>query len=137
MTVPNNQNSNTNSNQQEPQSIVNNKTQQVFYQNPEIESLLESSWITIKDGETAVLQFLTEPGKIKVLDKPDFNGRPTKRIQFNVINNNDPQRKEKTFELGKIHVEKIYAELKKGKTVLEISRAGQNKDTRYFVKAVK
>jgi hypothetical protein len=100
--------------------------------------LIESSWISIKDTETAVLQFLTEPaGKIKVLEKPDFNGRLVKKVHFTVIDINDPHRREKTLELGRIHVEKIYAELKKGKTVLEISRSGAAKDTRYFIKAVR
>jgi hypothetical protein len=124
-------------NQSNQTNQSNNNNQQVFYQNPEIESLIESSWISIKDRETAVLQFLTEPGKIKVLEKPDFNGRLIKKVQFTVIDINDPQRKEKTLELSKIHVEKIYEELKRGKTILEISRSGQAKDTRYFVKAVR
>jgi len=31
----------------------------------------------------------------------------------------------------------MYDELKKGKTILEISRLGSGKDTRYFVKAVR
>jgi hypothetical protein len=80
---------------------------------------------------------LTGMGKIRVLEKLDISGKPTKRVQFTVIDINDPQRREKTFELSKVHIEKIYEELKHGKSILEISRAGQNKDTRYFVKAVR
>ena len=84
-----------------------------------------------------MLEFSTDPRKAKVIEKPDFNGRPTKRVQFTVIDVNDMERREKIFELSKIHVGKIYAELQKGKTILEISRSGSAKDTRYFVKAVK
>ena len=40
------------------------------YQNKEIEDLLESNWISIKDGETRVLQFI--PNKSKVVEKTDF-----------------------------------------------------------------
>jgi hypothetical protein len=36
-----------------------------------------------------------------------------------------------------MHVPKIYEELKKGKTVLEITRIGQQRDTRYLIKAVR
>ena len=109
-------------------SATNNQ-QPVLYQNKEIESLLESSWISIKDRETAVLEFLTGPGKIRILEKPDFNNKLTKRVQFTVIDINDAQRKEKTLELSKIHVGKIYEELQQGKTVLEISRSGVAKET--------
>ena len=59
------------------------------------------------------------------------------RVQFTVIDINDAQRKEKTLELSKIHVGKIYEELQQGKTVLEISRSGVAKETRYFIKVVK
>jgi hypothetical protein len=36
-----------------------------------------------------------------------------------------------------MHVAKIYEELKNGKTVLEISRIGNAKETRYLVKPVR
>jgi hypothetical protein len=127
----------SNQTNQTNQSNNNQTNQQVFYQNSEIEALIESSWISIKDRETAVLEFLTGPGKIRVLDKTDFNGKPTKRVQFTVIDINDLQRREKTFELSKIHVGKIYEELQKGRTILEISRSGAAKDTRYFIKSVR
>jgi hypothetical protein len=50
-----------------------------------------------------------------------------KKVQFIVINPEDLQRREKKFELSKKHVPKIYNELKKGKTVLEIFRTGLGK----------
>ena len=73
--------------------------------------------------------------KMKLVDKTDFNGNPVKKVQFIVIDPQDPQRREKKFELSKKHVPKIYNELK-GKTVLEIFRTGQGKQTEYHVKAV-
>ena len=42
--------------------------------------------------------------------------------------------REKKFELSKKHVPKIYNELKKGKTVLEVFRTGLAKQTEYHVK---
>ena len=105
------------------------------YQNKEIESFLESNWISIKDGETSrVLQFI--PEKSKVIDKSDFNGRPIRKVQFCVTDTNQPG-KEKFFEVSRAHASKIYNELKAGKTTREISRLGTGKETRYFVKAVK
>ena len=76
---------------------------------------IESSWITIKDKETKVLEFI--PGKTKVVDKIDFNGKPQKKVQFTAIDVNDAQRKEKFYEVSRSHVAGIYNELKAGKTV--------------------
>ena len=103
--------------------------------NKEIEEFIEGDYITIREGESRVLEF--DINKIKLEDKTDFNGNPVKEVQFLVINPEDPQRREKKFELSKKHVPKIYNELKKGKTVLEIFRTGQGKQTEYHVKAVR
>jgi len=43
----------------------------------------------------------------------------------------------KNFELSRRHASKIYNELKKGKTVLEMFRTGQEKQTEYHVKAIR
>lgn len=59
-----------------------------------------------------------------------------KKVQFIVINPEDLQRREK-FELSKKHVPKIYNELKKGKTVLEIFKTSLGKQTEYHVKAIR
>jgi hypothetical protein len=75
--------------------------------------------------------------KTKIIEKPDFNGKIAKRAQFTVIQVNDANRRERTFELSRLHISKIYEELKKGKTILEISRRGSAKDTRYFVKPIR
>jgi hypothetical protein len=74
--------------------------------------------------------------KMKLVDKTDFNGNPVKKVQFLVIDPQDEQQREKKFELSKKHVAKIYNEVKKGKTVLEIFRAGLGKQTEYHVKAI-
>jgi hypothetical protein len=63
-----------------------------------------------------------------------------KKVRFLVViaNPEDPQqRRERKFELSRKHVPKIYDGLKKGKTVLEIFRTRQGKQTEYHVKAVR
>jgi hypothetical protein len=121
-----NQNTNTN---------TTSSAAQTFYKNAELENFIESNYVSIKDGETKVLQFITD--KTKVIEKPDFNGKPSKRAQFVIIEVNDVNRKERLLELSRLHAGKIYDELKKGKTILEISRSGAAKDTRYFVKSIR
>ena len=59
---------------------TSNTSTALSYQSKEIESFIESSWISIKDKETKVLEFI--PGKTKVVDKIDFNGKPKKNMQF-------------------------------------------------------
>ena len=111
------------------QSITTNQT------NKEIEEFIEGDYISIKEGESRILEF--DINKVKLVDKTDFNGNPAKKVQFIVINPEDPQRREKKFELSKKHVPKIYNELKKGKTVLEVFRTGLGKQTEYHVKAIR
>jgi hypothetical protein len=103
--------------------------------NKEIEEFIEGDYISIKEGESRVLEF--DINKIKLVDRTDFNGRAIKKMQFIAINPEDPQRRERKFELSRKHVPKIYGELKKGKTVLEIFRTGQGKQTEYHVKAIR
>ena len=47
------------------------------------------------------------------------------------------QRKERKLEVSKKHIPKIYEELRKGYTVLEILRVGAGKDTQYRVRGIK
>jgi hypothetical protein len=108
---------------------------QSTYQNKEIEAFIESEYISIRDDESRILEFLKN--REKVVDKIDFNGKPTKKMQFIVVNPEDPERKEKKFELPKKHVSRIYNELKKGYTVLEIFRTGTGKDTQYIPKGIR
>ena len=44
--------------------------------NKQIEEFIEGDYITIKDGESRVLEF--NINKIKLEDKTDFNGNPVK-----------------------------------------------------------
>jgi hypothetical protein len=75
--------------------------------------------------------------KTKVVDKLDFDGKPTKKVQFVVIDLQDPQRTEKKLELSRKHIAKIYNELQKGKTVIEIYRSGVGKETVYISKSIR
>lgn len=69
-------------------------TIEYYYNNKEIEAFIESDYININDGEPPrTLEFLKN--REKVIDKPDFNGKPTISVQFIVGNPDDPQRKEK------------------------------------------
>jgi hypothetical protein len=105
------------------------------YENRELEDFIEGEYISIRDGGSRVIEFVK--GKEKLVDKTDFNGRPTKKVQFIVIDPDDPEQKEKKFELSRKHVAKIYNELKKGYSVLEIYRSGTGKETQYIPKGIK
>jgi hypothetical protein len=96
---------------------------------------IQSDYVNIKDGESKVLEFIT--GKTKMVDKLDFNGKPTKRVQFVVIDTQDQQRSERKFELSRKHVAKVYNELQKGRTVIEIYGSGTGKETTYIPKSVR
>jgi hypothetical protein len=113
--------------------------QSITNQNKELEEFIEGDYITIKEGESRTLEF--DINKVKLVDRTDFNGSLIKKVQFIVTNPDDPQqqeqRRERKFELSRKHVPKIYNELKKGKTVLEIFRTGQGKQTEYHVKAIR
>jgi hypothetical protein len=92
--------------------------------------------VNLKSGEPAqTLEFLKN--REKIVDKLDFNGKPTKKVQFIVVNPKDPQRKEKKMGLSRKRIPRIYNELRKGYTVLEILRVGMGKDTQYIVKGMK
>jgi len=105
------------------------------YENKEIEAFIESEYISIRDGESRVLEFLT--GREKVVDRTDFNGNPTKKVQYIAIDPQDPEQKERKFELSKKHVRKIHNELRKGYSVLDVFRTGQGSQTDYHVKAIR
>jgi hypothetical protein len=107
------------------QSITTNQT------NKEIEDFIEGDYITIREGESRVLEF--DINKVMLVEKTDFNGNPVKNVQFLVVDPQDEQQREK-FELSKKHAPKLYNELKKGKTVLEVFRTGLAKQTEYHVK---
>jgi hypothetical protein len=96
---------------------------------------IQSDYVNIKEGESKTFEFI--PSKTKVVDKLDFNGKPAKKVQFIVIDSQDPQRTERKLELSRKHVAKIYNELQKGKTVIEIYRSGIGKETVYIPKSIR
>ena len=100
-------------------------------QNKEIEDFIEGDYITIKEGESRVLEF--DINKVKLVDRTDFNGSPIRKVQFIVVNPEDSARRERKFELSRKHIPKIYSELKKDKTVLEIFRTGLGKQTEIII----
>lgn len=73
---------------------------------------------------------------MKLVDRTDFSGNAVKKVQFLVIDPQDKQKREKKLELSKKHVPKIYNDIKKGKTVLEVFRTGLGRQTEYDVKAI-
>jgi hypothetical protein len=105
------------------------------YRNKEIEAFLESEYVNIQEGESRVLEFLKN--KEKVVKKPDFNGNPIEKVQYIVIDPEDPERTERKFELTRKHVRKIYNELRKGSFVLEVFRTGRLNQTEYHVKVIR
>jgi hypothetical protein len=110
------------------------ENQTIKYENKEIEAFIESDYVNLKSGDPAqTFEFLKN--REKVVDKIDFNGKPTKKVQFIVINTQDPKRKK--LELSRKHIPRIYNELTKGYSVLEILRVGMGKETQYIVKGVK
>jgi hypothetical protein len=71
------------------------QTQTTYYQNKEIESFIESNYVSIKDRETKVFEFLAN--RARVVEKTDFNGKPTKKVQFVVIDINDTEQERRRF----------------------------------------
>ncbi len=107
----------------------------IKYKNKEIENFLESEYINIRDSESRTLEFLKN--REQIVEKPDLNGNIVKKVQFIVVDPEDPQRRERKFELSRKHVPKIYSELKKGFSVLEIFRTGLGKQTEYHPKSIR
>lgn len=105
-----------------------------FY-NREFEDYITSDYINLKDKQSGVFEFVK--GKEKIVEKLDFNKNPVKKAQFVVIDQADPERKERILELSRMHVPNIYNELKKGATILELYRSGVGKETRYIVKPIR
>ncbi|MBV9179159.1 MAG: hypothetical protein JO327_10645 [Nitrososphaeraceae archaeon] len=77
-----------------------------IYENKELENFVEGEYVNIRDSESKIPEFIR--GKEKIVDKTDFNGKPIKKVQFVVVDPEDPQRKEKKLELSRMHVGKSY-----------------------------
>jgi hypothetical protein len=98
----------------------------------DFEDFLEGDYVNMEDGDKRVLEFRT---KGTVVSKRGFKGDMVEKVQFEVTNWG--KLKQKKLELARAHARKVYAELQKGFSVLELQRTGSASDTRYIVKGIK
>jgi len=108
------------------ESVVN---QENNYYN-EIDEILSSQYITIGPGEKKVLKFVPERGMTKV--EKLYNGEPTEKCRFIVIDPNSGSDAEKFFDIGKRSARLIVPKLKEGHRILRMERVGSGKETLYI-----
>ena len=96
----------------------------------EIDEILSSQYITIGPGEKKVLKFVPERGMTKV--EKMYNGEPTEKCRFNVIDPNSGSDAEKFFDVGKRSARLIVPKLKEGHRMLRMERVGSGKVTLYI-----
>ena len=96
----------------------------------EIDEILSSQYITIGPGEKKVLKFLPERGIAKV--EKMYNGEPTEKCRFIVIDPNSGSDAEKFFDVGKRSARLIVPKLKEGHRMLRMERVGSGKETLYI-----
>jgi hypothetical protein len=108
------------------ESVVNHENN--YYD--EIDEILSSQYITIGPGEKRVLKFVPERGMNKV--EKMFNGEPTEKCRFIVIDPNSGSDTEKFFDVGKRSARLIVPKLKEGHRVLRVERVGSGKETLYI-----
>ena len=106
-----------------------------------IRDFLEGQFVkSFEDRETRVYQFDKE--KVQLVDKIDFNNKPTKAVRYVVRDPESALRDNwKFWDLSRMH-RNVFDELRdgnngKGWTVMEITREGLNKNTRYRVKGIR
>ena len=106
----------------------------------EIEDFLEGSFVKIfENGETRVYEF--DVAQCKVVSKTSFDGKPTKVLRYVVRDPESMVQTWKFWDLPRAH-KNVYYELRhgnngKGWTVMEVTREGLNKNTRYKVKGIR
>ena len=108
------------------ESVVN---QENNYYN-EIDQILSSQYIAIGPGEKKVLKFVPERGMTKV--EKMYNGEPTEKCRFIVIDPNSGSDAEKYFDAGKRSARLIVPKLKEGYRMLRMERVGSGKETLYI-----
>jgi hypothetical protein len=96
----------------------------------EIDEILNSQYIAIGPGEKKVLKFLPERGITKV--EKMYNGEPTEKCRFIVIDPNSGNDVGKFFDVGKRSARLIVSKLKEGHRMLRIERVGSGKETLYI-----
>ena len=108
------------------ESVVNQETN---YYN-EIDQILSTQYITIGPGEKKVMKFVPERGMTKV--EKMYNGEPTEKCRFIVIDPNSGSDAEKIFDVGKRSARLIVPKLKEGHRMLRMERVGSGKETLYI-----
>ena len=96
----------------------------------EIDEILSSQYITIGPGEKKVLRFLPERGMTRI--EKMYNGEPTEKCRFIVMDPNSGSDAEKFFDVGKRSARLIVPKLKEGHRMLRIERVGSGKGTLYI-----
>jgi hypothetical protein len=96
----------------------------------EIDEILSSQYITIGPGEKKVLKFVPERGMTKV--EKLYNGEPTEKCRFIVIDPNSGSDAEKFFDIGKRSARLIVPKPKEGHRILRMERVGSGKETLYI-----
>jgi hypothetical protein len=88
-----------------------------------------NEYVNIPPNSSKILRFI--PSKeMKEVEKP-YNGKPVKKIQFKVIEENSDN-KEKFFYVGKRSARLIAKKLSSGHTLLKVERTGSGIDTLYI-----
>jgi len=106
----------------------------------EIEDFLEGSFVkSFADGETRIYEF--DKTQCKVVFQNDFNGKPTKVLRYDVRDPESVVQSWKFWDLSRAHAD-VYHELKNGNngigwTIMEITREGLNKNTKYKAKGIR
>ena len=106
----------------------------------EIEDFLEGSFVkSFEEGKTRVYEF--DASQCRVVPKPDFNDKPTKVLRYVVRDPESMVQSWKFWDLSRAHGN-VYHELKNGNngngwTIMEVTREGLNKNTRYKVRGIK
>jgi hypothetical protein len=106
----------------------------------EIEDFLGSAFVrSFGDGETRGYEF--DVTQCKVVPKNDFNGKPTKVLRYAVRDPESTVQGWKFWDLSRAHAN-VYHELRHGNngngwTIMEITREGLNKNTKYKVKGIR
>lgn|SRR6476469_1544187 len=104
-----------------------------------IDDFLEGKYVKpFEDGETRVYEFNIDA--TDVVDKNDYSGNPVQVLRFEVRNVDSTISNWKIWDLSRVHGG-IYKELMngnggKGWRVMEITRHGLQKNTRYIAKGV-
>ncbi len=108
------------------ESVVNHENN--YYD--EIDEILSSQYITIGPGEKKVLRFLPERGMTRI--EKMYNGEPTEKCRFIVMDPNSGSDAEKFFDVGKRSARLIVPKLKEGHRMLRMERVGSGKETLYI-----